>query len=168
MYQNAICIYISWWSKIFWFPVKNADVSRTQGVHHVFIYFLDLVQVRYNCAKFDHCRICVTDFKEGGLSVKSPPPTCYQWATPKRPILNRVKNMLLINKFFLSNYNHEIRMMYNSFNDIFVEYYFTVAKTIRYLKYVSILKKSPVKIFCMWLRISSLLWLYLEAIRIMY
>ena len=36
-----------------------------------FIYFLDLLWLRYNCAKFHHCRICVTDFREGGLL---PPP----------------------------------------------------------------------------------------------
>ena len=28
--------------------------------------FLDLLWVRYNCAKFYHCRLCVTDFREGG------------------------------------------------------------------------------------------------------
>ena len=30
------------------------------------IYFLDLFPVRYNCAKFHHCRICATDFRERG------------------------------------------------------------------------------------------------------
>ena len=29
------------------------------------IYFLDLLQGRYRCTKFHHCRICVTDFREG-------------------------------------------------------------------------------------------------------
>ena len=29
-----------------------------------FTYFLDLLYVRYNRAKFHHCRICVTDFRE--------------------------------------------------------------------------------------------------------
>ena len=36
-----------------------------------FIYFLDLYWVRYNCAKFHNCRICVTDFREGAFL---PPP----------------------------------------------------------------------------------------------
>ena len=26
----------------------------------------ELLQVRYNCVSFHHCRICMTDFKEGG------------------------------------------------------------------------------------------------------
>ena len=40
MYENAIYIYISWYSKIFWFSVKNADVSRNQEVCHVtYIFF---------------------------------------------------------------------------------------------------------------------------------
>ena len=35
MYQNAIYICISWYNKICWFPLKNADVSRNQGLCHV-------------------------------------------------------------------------------------------------------------------------------------
>ena len=30
-------------------------------------YFLDLLWVRYNCARFHHCRICVTDFTKGAF-----------------------------------------------------------------------------------------------------
>ena len=52
------------------------------------MYFLDLLYVRYNCAKFHQCRICVTDFREGGPFCPSPHP----WAAPKKPILNRVKS----------------------------------------------------------------------------
>ena len=39
MSENVIYIYISWFSKIYWFPVKNADFSRTQGVYHVIYIF---------------------------------------------------------------------------------------------------------------------------------
>ena len=60
-----------------------------------FIYFLDLLQVRYNCAKFHHCWICVTDIREGGPFC-SPNP----WAAPKMPIRNRVKVILLNNVQF--------------------------------------------------------------------
>ena len=35
MYQNLIYICVSWYSKICWFLVKNADASRIQGVCHV-------------------------------------------------------------------------------------------------------------------------------------
>ena len=38
------------------FRWKNTDVSKTQGVCHVIYIFF---------GKFHHCRICVTDFKEG-------------------------------------------------------------------------------------------------------
>ena len=51
------------------------------------MYFLDLLYVRYNCAKFHQCRICATDFREGGLFAPTHP-----WAAPKKPILNRVKS----------------------------------------------------------------------------
>ena len=44
-----------------------------------FIYFLDLPYVRYNYAKFHHCRICVTDFREVG--PKKPPPSV---SSPKK------------------------------------------------------------------------------------
>ena len=41
MYQNAVYICITWYSKICWFPVKNADVSRTHGMCHVIhLFFL--------------------------------------------------------------------------------------------------------------------------------
>ena len=63
-----------------------------------FIYFLDLRWVRYNCAKFHHFRICVKNFREGGLFA--PPP--HPWAAPKKPILNRINlwfNALF--KFFM-------------------------------------------------------------------
>ena len=56
-----------------------------------FIYFLDLLWVRYNCAKFHYCRICVTNFLDGG-------PFCphHPWAASKKPILNRVKGYLTL------------------------------------------------------------------------
>ena len=56
------------------FRWKNTDVSRTQGVCHVIHIFLDLLKVRYNCAKLHHCRICVKDFRERGAPSPSPPP----------------------------------------------------------------------------------------------
>ena len=39
MYRNAIYICSSWYSTIFRFPVKNADVSRTPGLFHVINIF---------------------------------------------------------------------------------------------------------------------------------
>ena len=64
--------------------VMSAEVRR---IVTWFIYFLNLLYVRYNCPTFHHCRICGTDFREGGLFDPSPHP----WAVPKTPILNRVK-----------------------------------------------------------------------------
>ena len=66
-----------------------------------FIYFLDLLWIRYNCAKFHHCRLCVTDFREGGPFW---PPSL--WAAPKKPILNRVKRgcILIVCKKVIINF----------------------------------------------------------------
>ena len=63
MHQNTTYICILDIAK---FPVKNADVSRTQGVCQVIYIFSGSSWVKYNCVKFHHCRICMTDFREGG------------------------------------------------------------------------------------------------------
>ena len=60
-----------------------------------FIYFLDFLYVMYNCAKFHHCRICVTDFREGTFLPHLRP---HPWVAPKRPILNRVNKSIKIGK----------------------------------------------------------------------
>ena len=91
MYQNTVYICTSWYSKICWFAVKKCWCQQnSRGCVTWFIYFLDLLWVRYNCAKFHHCSICVTDFREVGAFL--PPP--HPWAAPKKPILNRVKKRL--------------------------------------------------------------------------
>ena len=98
MYQNTVYICISWYSKICWFPAKKCWFQqKSRSVSRDSYYFLDLLRVRYNCAKLDHCRICVTDFKEGGTFL--PPPSPNPWAGPRKPILNRVK---ILSFLFLS------------------------------------------------------------------
>ena len=41
--------------------------AEIRGCVAWFIYFLDLLWVRYKRAKFHYCRICVTYFREGGF-----------------------------------------------------------------------------------------------------
>ena len=48
--------------------------AELNGCIPLFIYFLDLLLVRYKCAKFHHCSICMKDFREEGLSAPYPPP----------------------------------------------------------------------------------------------
>ena len=83
MYQNLIYICIFWYSKICWFPVKMLISAELRGCVTWFIYFLDLPWVKYNCAKFHHCRICVTDFREGGpfchTSIREQPRKSPPW-----------------------------------------------------------------------------------------
>ena len=81
MHQNAVCIYISWYSKICWFLVKKC-------------------WSQYNCVKFHHCRIYVTDFREGGI-LHPPPFPLHPWTAPKKPILNGVKDVIHILKLLL-------------------------------------------------------------------
>ena len=59
--------------------MKNADVSRIQEVCHVIYIFLDFLEVRYDCVKFE--RFQVEDW--GTHPIHEQP--------PKKPILNRVK-----------------------------------------------------------------------------
>ena len=53
------------------------------------MYFLDHLQVRCNCAKFHQCRMCVTEFREGGVFL-APPKVPPSVSSLERPILNRV------------------------------------------------------------------------------
>ena len=46
------------------FLLKMLMSAELKGCVKSFIHFLDLLWVRYNCAKFHHCRICVTDFRK--------------------------------------------------------------------------------------------------------
>ena len=63
--------------------------AELKGCVTWFIYFFDLLWLRYNCAKFHHCRTYVWQilWKGSLLAPRLPNP----WAAPKRPILNRVK-----------------------------------------------------------------------------
>ena len=85
MYQNITYICISSYSKICWFSVKNADVSRTQGFYHViyisiyiyiciyiYIYLCSLGKVQVFQVKFHSCMICLTDFREAEFFCASP------------------------------------------------------------------------------------------------
>ena len=71
--------------------------AELKGCFKWFVYFLGLLYVRYNCAKFHLCGIFVTDFREGRpfctCPYPPPPATPYPWAALKRPILNRVKKV---------------------------------------------------------------------------
>ena len=79
MYQNPICIWISWYGKNCWFLVKKMLMpAELMGC------VTDLLCVRYNCAKFHHCKICVTDFREGGTF---PPPLPIREQSRKSPFL---------------------------------------------------------------------------------
>ena len=50
-------------TKIADFWVKNADVTRTQGVCHViYTFFRSSLGKLYKCAKFYYGRTCLTDF----------------------------------------------------------------------------------------------------------
>ena len=61
----------------------NLMSAEPKGYVTRFIYFLDLLWVRYNFAKFHHWKICVTDFR------------C-PWAPPRRTTMNSVKTPLLM------------------------------------------------------------------------
>ena len=89
--KKSLCIkrLFSWYSKICWFLAKKYWFQQNWKVTVTWLtYFLDHLWVRYNCVKFHHCRICVTDFQDGGSFCPLFP---HPWAAPKKPILNRVK-----------------------------------------------------------------------------
>ena len=59
--------------------------TELKGYVTWFIYFLDPLSVRYNFAKFHHCRICVTDFTEGVPFCPPAPPTTIPEQPQKSP-----------------------------------------------------------------------------------
>ena len=69
-----------------------------------FTYFSDPFQVKYDCAKFYHCRIYLTDFREEGFLDPHP------WAAPKMFILTTVKG-LLMSKFALPDITFNINFL---------------------------------------------------------
>ena len=87
MYQNAICICISWYYKICWFPVKkcwcqqNSEcVSRDSYIFRIFFRQGITVPI------FIIVGYLWQILGREGLFAPHP------WAAPKMPILNRVKN----------------------------------------------------------------------------
>ena len=84
MYRNAVYICISWHSKIFWFPLKNADISRFQGVCHV-IHMFFIPKEGIAVPSFIISWYVWQIIGVGALFV---PPSM---SIPERPILNRVK-----------------------------------------------------------------------------
>ena len=57
--------------------------AELKGCVTWFIFFLDLLWLRYNCAKFHCCRICATDFVERGLSGPLPSVSSPEIAHPE-------------------------------------------------------------------------------------
>ena len=62
-------------AKFAYFWSKYFDVSRTKALCQV-ISFLHLLSIRYNCAKFHNCTICicVINFKKDGTRSFLPSP----------------------------------------------------------------------------------------------
>ena len=66
IYQNAIYIYIPWYSRICWIPVQILMSAEFKGC----VICSNIL--RYGSTKFHHCKICGTDFREG-RTFCSPP-----------------------------------------------------------------------------------------------
>ena len=85
-----------------------------------FRYFFNLLWVRYNCAKFHHCRICATDFREGGLfaplSIHKQPRKSRTWRGLSR--LHILNFKLLFQLIFKSN-SAETLMELRNFTSFF-------------------------------------------------
>ena len=88
------------------FGEKMLMSAEVKGCVTWFMHFLDLLWVRYNGAKFHQCKICVTDFREWRPFWFPPHP----WAAPKRPILNRVNNIIIPNNN-ISSFFIQIRLL---------------------------------------------------------
>ena len=81
LHQNAVYIYISWYSKFADFWWKNADLSITVSSFIIAGYMWQIL--------------------ERGASCPPPPPPLDPWTAPKKPILNGVKDVIHILKLLL-------------------------------------------------------------------
>ena len=96
MYQNTVYICISWYSKICWSPVKKCWCQQNlRGVSldsYIFCIFF--------CAKFHHCNICATEFRDREHHQESP-----SWIGLKKKsrltLNNRQKLLVFSNLNFL-------------------------------------------------------------------
>ena len=70
-----------------------------------FIYVLDLVWARHNCTNCHHCRICLTDFREGGrfwsLPIREQPRKTSSWIGLISYIRRSLKKKILKPHVFL-------------------------------------------------------------------
>ena len=63
----------------FWW--KNTELNLMGVLHDLYMFW---IFVKYNRAKFHHCRICMVNFREGAFLHSDP------WAAPKGPNLNMI------------------------------------------------------------------------------
>ena len=63
---------------------KKLITAELQGCVKCSIHFPDRLYVRYNCSKFHHYRICVTDFKQGFLLAQLSPPGPTSMSSPEK------------------------------------------------------------------------------------
>ena len=75
-----------WYSKIWDFRWKKCWYQQNSRGVPPDSYILDVLWVRCNCAKFHHCRICVTDFRDRGDT----PIRQHPWNSPSLIELSRI------------------------------------------------------------------------------
>ena len=111
IHKNAICNCISWYNRSnrnCWLR-KTADI-RVQKLRvraTWFIFLLNLLEVRYNCTKFHHCRICRT----GRERSWSPP----SMSSPQKAHLIRINGIILY-FFYIFQFKFLIYVFFNAFS----------------------------------------------------
>ena len=79
MQSISVCLDIAKFGNFSWKMLMSTEIKECVTW---FIYFLDLLQVRYNFAKFHHCRISVTGFREWclfGPPIREQPQKSPSW-----------------------------------------------------------------------------------------
>ena len=75
------------WQYLLIYREKMLIPAEFKGCVMWFIYFLDLLWVKHNCATFHHCRICLTDFRDGAPSIREQPRKSPSWIGLKVSLL---------------------------------------------------------------------------------
>ena len=112
MQSNSVFLNIAKFADFWWKMLMSAELK---GCVTWFINFLDLHWLRYNCAKFHHCRIFVIDFMKGGLfappfPIREQPRKSSSWILLRnlltsRVIILRIKNPKFSGYCFYVNTN---------------------------------------------------------------
>ena len=114
MYQHAICIYISWYSKIYQYPVNKCWCQQnSRGVSRGSYIFWIFFRLGIYVSSFIIVGYVLLILERGGAFWALPFPHPHPWAAPKKPILNRVSRVKKVEYLNMSHVSQDSYYCWN-------------------------------------------------------